>query len=171
MNWFLIEQLPRGCIKLLFGTSLSKPSLDLDVKDTEKERTWQKENLQMIQVLLLVLPKNIKEFPPSWAQLNSGCRHLSRKWQLPQLVHRGLFWKRICFSHQVQAYNNTVTNSNTQASFQFNAQDQSQCQLKLNLAAKGDPSSCRVMVASNDDTSQFINLAIPQNEKWINYWL
>ena len=73
--------------------------------------------------------------------------------------------KRICFSHQVQAYNNTVTNSNTQASFQFNAQDQSQCQLKLNLAAKGDPSPCRVMVASYDDTSQFINLAIPQNEK------
>ena len=65
MDRLLIEQLPRGCIKLLFGTSLSKPSLDLDVKDTEKERTWQKENLQMIQVLLLVLPKNIKEFPPS----------------------------------------------------------------------------------------------------------
>ena len=65
MDRLLIEQLPRGCIKLFFGTSLSKPSLDLDVKDTEKERTWQKENLQMIQVLLLVLPKNIKEFPPS----------------------------------------------------------------------------------------------------------
>ena len=171
MDWLLIEQLPRGCIKLLFGTSLSKPSLDLDVRDTEKERTWQKENLQMIQVLLLVLPKNIKEFPPSWAQLNSGCRHLSRIWQLPQLVHRGLIWNRSCFSHQVQAHNNTVTNSNTRASFQFNAQDQSQCQLKLNLAAKGDPSPCRVMVASYDDTSQFINLAIPQNEKWINYWL
>ena len=135
--------------------------------ETPKKREHgKKENLQMIQVLLLVLPKNIKEFPTSWAQLNSGCRHLSRKWQLPQQVE--VFSEKE-FAFYTRCRHTTILwQTVTQASFQFNAQDQSQCQLKLNLAAKGDPSSCRVMVASNDDTSQFINLATPQNEKWIN---